>query len=318
MSSLLGLKRAQQITQLLGDESNGVSSVLLYGPRGCGKTLLVNQLAEMWLGSKADATNRAVDSFRRNANPDFFRIQPGGPSNIIRANRISPSKVKEADDAISLTEFMRVTPLYSRNKVVWIEDVHRLNAAGFNSLLKPLEEPPEYVKLVLTSSQISQVPATILSRCLVVNCELPTQEELLERFREIPEELHFLAEGSPGTLSRITANIEIYRDIVTFGNHLVTSSPHKALVLSEDFKRLSERLDDQEKLGARNSNSRVLELIGIAISHLHPLRADAIRLIAESHRRVISNANSTLVLDAMIGKIVLRNNLGTKQQIASV
>ena len=312
MSSLLGLKRAQQITQLLGDESNGVSSVLLYGPRGCGKTLLVNQLAEMWLGSKADASNRAVDSFRRNANPDFFRIQPGGPSNIIRANRISPSKVKEADDAISLTEFMRVTPLYSRSKVVWIEDVHRLNAAGFNSLLKPLEEPPEYVKLVLTSSQISQVPATILSRCLVINCELPSEEELLERFRETPEDLHFLAEGSPGTLSRISANIELYRDIVSYGNRLATSSPHRALVLSEDFKRLSERLDDQEKLGARNSNSRVLELIGIFISHVHPHRADAIRLIATSHRRVISNANPTLVLDAMIGKIVLRNNSGTK------
>lgn len=312
MSQILGLRRALQISELLGDESSGISSVLLYGPRGCGKTLLVQQLAEMWLGSRTDSSDRAIQSYRRGANPDFFHIQPGGPSNIIRANRISPSKVKEADDAIPLTEFIRVTPLYSRNKVVWIEDVHRLNAAGFNSLLKPLEEPPEYVKLVLTSSQISQVPATILSRCLVVNCELPTEGQLRESFAEVPLDLHFLAEGSPGTLSRIAANVDLYRDIASFADRLITSSQHHAMVLAEEFRKLAERLEDAEKQGARNTNARTMELVGIAISRRHSHRDDAIRLIAQGHRRIIANANPALVLDAMIGKIMLQNKSGTK------
>lgn len=298
---------------MLGDEANGVSSILLYGPRGCGKTILVNQLAELWLGSKADAGNRAVDSFRRGANPDFFKIQPGGPSNIIRANRISPSKVKEADDVIPLTEFIRVTPLYSRNKVVWIEDVHRLNAAGFNSLLKPLEEPPDYVKIVLTSSQISQVPATILSRCLVINCELPTESELSQHFENVPSEIHYLAEGSPGTLSKIAESPDLYRDIEKFGNRLVTVSPHHSLILNEEFRRLSDRFEDLEKIGVRNSNARMLELIGISISHRNGHRADAIRQITEGHRRIIANANPGLVLDSMIGKILLENKTGTNR-----
>jgi hypothetical protein len=312
LSAILGLARARQITQLLGEESNGVSSLLLYGPRGCGKTLLVDQMAEKWLGSTADTTERAIQSYRRKANPDFFHIQPAGPSNIIRANRISPSKAKEPDDAIPLTEFIRVTPLYSRNKVVWIEDVHRLNASGFNSLLKPLEEPPDYVKLVLTSSQISQVPATILSRCLVVNCELPTESQLRERFAETPPELHFLAEGSPGTLSRISANVDIYRDIVFFADRMVTGHSHRAMILNEEFRKISDRLEEAEKMGARNTNARALELVGIVISRLHPDRSDAIRNIAEAHRRVVSNANPALVLDAMIGKIMIQNKLGTK------
>ncbi len=311
MNQVLGLKRAQRVVSMLGEESSGVSSILLYGPRGCGKTLLVNQIAELWLGSVNDPSNRAVESYRRNANPDFFRIQPGGPSNIIRANRISPSKVKEADDTISLTEFMRVTPLYSRNKVVWIEDVHRLNAAGFNSLLKPLEEPPEYIRLVLTSSQISQVPATILSRCLVINCELPSPDELSERFRDTPNELHFMAEGSPGVLSRISENVDLYQDIVGFGDRLATGTPHQTMVLSEEFRRLSDRLEDAEKSGSRNTNARTLELVGISISERHPHRDDAIRIIAEAHRRVISNGNPSLILDAMIGKIVLLGKVGT-------
>ena len=318
MSSILGLKRAQALTQLLGDESNGVSSILLYGPKGCGKTLLVNQLTELWLGSKADLTNRAVESFRRGSNPDFFQIRPGGPSNIIRANRISPSKVKEPDDAMPLTEFLRVTPLYSRHKVVWIEDVHRLNAAGFNSLLKPLEEPPEFAKLILTSSQISQVPATILSRCLVINCELPSQQELLEGFSDVPAELHFLAEGSPGTLSRISENPDVYRDIAAFADRLVTDSPYRSMVLAEEFRRMSDRLEESEKTGLRTTNARVLELIGISISHRHGHRADAVRAITNAHRRVIANTNPSLVLDALIGKIMLQNKMGTNSSHRSV
>ncbi len=312
MSQILGLNRAKIITQMLGDESNGVSSVLLYGPRGCGKTLLVHQLIEMWLDVKSDGTHRAVESFRRGANPDFHHIRPSGPSNIITVGQISPGGPKKPDDPLSLIEYIRVSPLYSRNKSIWIEDVHRLNQHASNSLLKTLEEPPSYVKLVLTSNQISQVPATILSRCLVINCELPTNEEMSRQFEGTPNDLHFLAEGSPGVLTKVSENIDLYRDIVSFSDRLVGGSPHHAIVLSEEFKKLSDRLDDAEKHGVRLSNARTLELVGIALSKRHSNRVDAIHQITKAHRRVISNASANLTLDAMIGKIVLENKAGTK------
>jgi len=312
LSQILGLNRAKTITQMLGDESNGVSSVLLYGPRGCGKTLLVNQITELWLGSEADSTERAIQSFRRGANPDFFHIHPSGPSNNIRLRSISFPSQKEKDDPIPLIEFIRVTPLYSRNKVVWIEDADRLLEDASNSLLKPLEEPPDYVKLILTTNQISRIRPTILSRCLVINCELPTDEEMSIQFAGTPKDLHFLAEGSPGVLTKVSENVEIYWDVVSFADRLVGCSPHQAIVLSEEFKKLSDRLDEAEKLGARTANARTLELVGIALSKRHPSRVDAIHEITKAHRRVISNASANLVLDALIGKIVLENKSGTK------
>ena len=311
MSTILGLKRAQQITQLLGQESNGVSSILLYGPSGCGKTLLVQQLTEKWLGSKSDPTERAIESFRRGANPDFHHIKPSGPSNNIKAEHISPSSPRSSDDPLAVTEYVRVSPLYSRNKVIWIEEAHRLNRFGFNALLKTLEEPPEYVKIVLTSSQISQIPATILSRCLVINCELPTQVELQGHFGGVPLDLTFLAEGSPGTLSKMSENVDLYFDIVKYSDRLVLASPYQALMLGDEFRRLSDRLEDAEKIGIRNSNARTLELIGISICHRSGHRSDAVQHITKAHRRVISNANPSLVLDAMIGKIVIKNKVGT-------
>ncbi len=312
MSEILGLKRAQKITQLLGDESNGVASVLLYGPRGCGKTLLVNHIAERWLGSDADTTERAVQSFRRGSNPDFVHIHPSGTSNNIRLRCISTPSKKEKDDPIPLTEFMRVTPLYSRNKVVWIEDADRLLDDASNSLLKPLEEPPEFVKIILTTNQISRIRPTILSRCLVINCELPTTSEMQSHFSDVPEQLHFLAEGSPGTMSKLSANRAVYEDIVSFADRLVTESPYQSIVMSEEFRKLSDRLEDAEKQGVRHTNSRTIELIGISISRRFPHRDDALRHVAESHRRVLSNGNPGLVLDAMIGKIMLQNKPGTK------
>ena len=84
------------------------------------------------------------------------------------------------------------------------------------------------------------------------------------------------------------------------------------MILTEEFRKLSDRLEDAEKFGTRQTNARTLELIGIVISRHHPERSDAIRNIADAHRRVVANANPILVLDAMIGKIMLQNKSGTK------
>lgn len=308
MTTIYGLHRAQQMTPRLGDPSSGVSGILLYGPKGCGKTLLVQQLAEAWLAQTDSDNDRAVESYRRGANPDFFHIHPTGAGSQIQLRQISTPSTKKSDDPIPLLEFVRVAPLYSRNKVVWLEDVHRLNRDSANSLLKTLEEPPSYVKMVLTTSQISQIPATILSRCLVVNCELPSSEELRQHYPELSESLLVLADGAPGTLERIRTNQDVYVDLVQYGDNLVKASKYSAMILAEDFRKLSDRLEDAEKQGARNTNARTLELIGISVSKRHPNRPDVIQHITEAHRRVLSNANPSLVLDSMIGKIVLRNN----------
>ena len=252
--------------------------------------------------------DRAVESFRRDANPDFFHIAPRGPSAIIGVPQITPGVKKPGDDTLPLTDFIRVAPLYSTNKVIWIEDAHRMNISAANSLLKTLEEPPSAVKIILTTSQISQIPATILSRCLVVNCELPTPEDLRQAYPNVSSDLLAVSEGSPGIIERIVANPDLYNDMIRFADRVVTSTRHHALILGEEFRKLSERLDDQEKLGARNTNARLLEIVATCISKRHPHRSDAVMTLSEAHRRVLGNANPGLVLDSALGKILLSNN----------
>lgn len=60
-------------------------------------------------------------------------------------------------------------PVVGRFKVYMIDEVHMLSNTAFNAMLKTLEEPPEYLKFVLATTDPQKVPPTVLSRCLQFN-----------------------------------------------------------------------------------------------------------------------------------------------------
>ncbi len=60
-------------------------------------------------------------------------------------------------------------PVLGRFKVYMIDEVHMLSTTAFNAMLKTLEEPPEYLKFVLATTDPQKVPPTVLSRCLQFN-----------------------------------------------------------------------------------------------------------------------------------------------------
>ena len=62
-----------------------------------------------------------------------------------------------------------IKPVLGRFKVYMIDEVHMLSNTAFNAMLKTLEEPPEYLKFVLATTDPQKVPVTVLSRCLQFN-----------------------------------------------------------------------------------------------------------------------------------------------------
>lgn len=81
------------------------------------------------------------------------------------------------DDIKKLIEQTKYRPSYGRYKIFIIDEVHMLSKEAFNALLKTLEEPPEFVKFILATTDPLKLPATILSR---------TQHF---RFKQIPHRL---------------------------------------------------------------------------------------------------------------------------------
>lgn len=129
---------------------------LFTGTRGTGKT------------STAKIFSRAVNCTNsHDGNPcnecDMCKsIYDGSNLDVIEIDAASNTGVDNIRDII---EQCRYACASSKYKIYIIDEVHMLSIGAFNALLKTLEEPPSHVIFILATTEIHQVPATILSRC---------------------------------------------------------------------------------------------------------------------------------------------------------
>ena len=69
------------------------------------------------------------------------------------------------DDVRQINDAIRYAPVNARYKVYILDEVHMLSTPAFNALLKTLEEPPLHAKFIFATTEIREVPVTVLSRC---------------------------------------------------------------------------------------------------------------------------------------------------------
>ncbi|MBL0420414.1 DNA polymerase III subunit gamma/tau [Ramlibacter sp. AW1] len=91
------------------------------------------------------------------------------------------------DEVQSLLEQAVYKPVQGRFKVFMIDEVHMLTGHAFNAMLKTLEEPPEYLKFVLATTDPQKVPVTVLSRCLQFNLRPMAPETVQEHLVRVLE-----------------------------------------------------------------------------------------------------------------------------------
>src|SRR5690606_8787733 len=96
------------------------------------------------------------------------------------------------DEVQALLEQAVYKPVQGRFKVFMIDEVHMLTNTAFNAMLKTLEEPPEYLKFVLATTDPQKVPVTVLSRCLQFNLRPMAPETVSEHLTRVLQ-----AEGVP-------------------------------------------------------------------------------------------------------------------------
>jgi DNA polymerase-3 subunit gamma/tau len=89
------------------------------------------------------------------------------------------------DEVQSLLEQAVYKPVQGRFKVFMIDEVHMLTGHAFNAMLKTLEEPPEYLKFVLATTDPQKVPVTVLSRCLQFNLRPMAPETVHEHLARV-------------------------------------------------------------------------------------------------------------------------------------
>ena len=299
---MAGLDAAKRLFPRLVAPGCAVHAVLLYGAPGSGKSTVADALAKAWLcleeGGGACGACRACLAFDRGACADFQRVEPQPPSRIIRLGAIVPRK----DDGVGvpLQTFFRTPPVQARRRVVVIESCDRMNADAANALLKTLEEPHEFVRLVLTTDSIAQVLPTILSRCVAVACELPSPAELEAALGPITEAERLVSEGSPGRIAAGRGDPDAVEAIASFSRRLGKREPGDALAASDSLRSYCDALADAKKCGVRQGCADGLEQLGACVRGLYPERADWAAAIAEAHRRILGNASPGFVFDALM------------------
>lgn len=129
---------------------------LFTGTRGTGKTSTAK------IFSRAVNCHNSTDGNPCNECEMCKSIYDGSNLDVIEIDAASNTGVDNIRDII---EQCRYACASSKYKIYIIDEVHMLSIGAFNALLKTLEEPPSHVIFILATTEIHQVPATILSRC---------------------------------------------------------------------------------------------------------------------------------------------------------
>ena len=191
-SKVLALKyRPQTFDQLIGQEvisetiynsiksGKSVNAYLFTGIRGVGKTTFARIVAKS-LNCENGIDNLCKDNFCQHCE------------SIINSNHIDVLEVNGADktsidDIRDLIEFSRYGPTSAKYKIFIIDEVHQISRNAFNGLLKILEEPPQYLRFILATTEIKKVPITIVSRCQRFDLSRIKSDQLFQFIKKITE-----------------------------------------------------------------------------------------------------------------------------------
>jgi DNA polymerase III subunit gamma/tau len=138
---------------------------LFTGTRGVGKTTVSRILAKSLNCVGADGQG-GITAQPCGVCQACMDIDAG---RFVDYTELDAASNRGVDEVQSLLEQAVYKPVQGRFKVFMIDEVHMLTNTAFNAMLKTLEEPPDYVKFVLATTDPQKVPVTVLSRCLQFN-----------------------------------------------------------------------------------------------------------------------------------------------------
>ncbi|QOP44694.1 DNA polymerase III subunit gamma/tau [Sulfurimonas sediminis] len=152
---LIGQETIAQTLSLALDSNRLSHAYLFSGLRGSGKTSTARIFAKALIceeGMSHKPCDKCSNCVMAKENRHMDIIEMDGASS------------RKIDDIRDLIEQTKYKPAVARYKIFIIDEVHMLTKEAFNALLKTLEEPPQYVKFVLATTDPLKLPATILSR----------------------------------------------------------------------------------------------------------------------------------------------------------
>ncbi|HEX4483949.1 MAG TPA: AAA family ATPase [Solirubrobacteraceae bacterium] len=150
---------------------------LFYGPAGTGKRAVAQAFAAALLADETHDAASVRARIERGVHPDMTWVTRSGASEMLVAD------IEEPVIAAATR-----TPFESSRRVFVIEAVEMMNEQAANRMLKTLEEPPDFVHLLLLTNRREDVLATIVSRCQPVRFDPLAAEQIAAGLNDVPAE----------------------------------------------------------------------------------------------------------------------------------
>ena len=240
--------RPRNFTEMVGQDhvvralSNALTTQRLHhaylftGTRGVGKTTVSRILAKSLNCQGADGlgTITATPCGVCQACTD---IDSG---RFVDYTELDAASNRGVDEVQALLEQAVYKPVQGRFKVFMIDEVHMLTNTAFNAMLKTLEEPPEYLKFVLATTDPQKVPVTVLSRCLQFNLRPMAPDTIREHLQQVlalegvsadVQSLRLLARAARGSMRDA---LSLTDQAIAFGSGQLTEAPVRQMLGSVD------------------------------------------------------------------------------------
>ena len=287
---IIGNEKIKQELELTIKLNKMSHSYMFLGTSGIGKKMIAKEFAKMILcqGQQKYCNKcKSCIEFDSNNNPDFQLIEPEGVSLKIDQIRQMQKKIIEA-------------PIISEKKVYIIDDADLMTTEAQNCLLKTLEEPPEFVTIILIGSRENNFLSTIKSRCTIIKFQDIENEKIKQYLSQnygisdISENMLEVFSGSIGKAEQLKSKQELYNNIIEIIENI------KILDIIDILKKADIIYKSQDE---KNEILEGMNVILFKKSKQDLRYLNCIQIIEETKKRLNANANYNMCIDNMLFRI---------------
>lgn len=292
-NNIIGNENVKSILTKSLNNKTVLHSYMFIGEQGIGKKQIAMQFAKMILCENYNDGEcnqcKSCIEFESSNNPDFKFIEPEGK--VIKIDQIRELQTKVAEK-----------PVNSGRKVYLINDADLMTKEAQNCLLKTLEEPPEYIVIILIVSNENRVLTTIKSRCMKIHFDKINDQEIKKYLIEtcgvndLNNNILKMCDGSIGKCLVIKDRLEEYKEIENIFSNLntsITKFVNSAEILYKNKESINDYLEYINVI-----------LYNYCINNPNNIRfINSIKYVEVAKQRLLSNSNYDMCIDYLLFNI---------------